>query len=48
MAGLGIATFRLPLFLVTLLVVFTAPDVAPLTLIATIAGWVVVEGRPEL
>lgn len=48
MAGMGAATFRLPLFLVTLLVLFTSPDVIPLMLLAAIGSWVVAEGTPEL
>ena len=41
-------TPRLPLFLVTLMIVFTSPTVGPLTLIAAMAGWMVVEGTEEL
>jgi H+/Cl- antiporter ClcA len=48
MAGVGGATFRLPLFLVTLLVIFTSPEVIPLMLIAAMTSWVIAEGQPEL
>jgi H+/Cl- antiporter ClcA len=48
MAGVGAATFRMPLFLVTLLILFTSPDVVPLMLLAAIASWVVTEDKPEL
>ena len=48
MAGLGIATFRFPLFLTVVLIPFTSLEVAPFTMLAAIASWVIVDGHDEL
>jgi H+/Cl- antiporter ClcA len=48
MAGTGVSLFRYPLFLTAMLVMFNAPETLPLMLLASLASWVVVDGRAEL
>ena len=46
MAATGVAMFRLPIFIVLFVAVFTGPDLVPLLVVASLAAYIVVHDAP--
>ena len=46
MAAAGVAMFRLPLFIVLFVAVFTGPDLVPLMVVASLTAYVIVQNAP--
>ena len=47
MAATGVAMFRLPIFIVLFVAVFTGPDLVPLMVVASLAAYVIVHDAPS-
>ena len=47
MAATGVAMFRLPIFIVLFVAVFTGPDVIPLIVVASLTAYVIVHDAPS-
>jgi H+/Cl- antiporter ClcA len=47
MAATGVAMFRLPIFIVLFVAVFTGPDLVPLIVVASLAAYVIVHDAPS-